>query len=61
MISRPWTFRAAAIGVALAAATATFSTFAVAEAGTTAKSAAANRHDPAPVLRPPPPPARPPS
>ncbi|MGW3145884.1 immune inhibitor A domain-containing protein [Streptomyces sp. NPDC001177] len=49
MISRPWTFRAAAIGVALAAATATFSTFAVAEAGTTAKSAAANRHDPAPV------------
>lgn len=49
MTSRPWTFRAAAIGVALAAATATFSTFAVAEAGTTPHSAAANRHDPAPV------------
>ncbi|MET8947782.1 immune inhibitor A domain-containing protein [Streptomyces sp. NPDC004542] len=49
MTSRPWTFRAAAIGVALAAASATFSTFAVAEASTTAKSAAANRHDPAPV------------
>ncbi|MFF4019198.1 immune inhibitor A domain-containing protein [Streptomyces sp. NPDC001843] len=49
MTSRTWTFRAAAIGVALAAASATFSTFAVAEAATTAKSAAANRHDPAPV------------
>ncbi|MGR6970682.1 immune inhibitor A domain-containing protein [Streptomyces cynarae] len=49
MTSRPWTFRAAAIGVALAAASATFSTFAVAQAATTAESAAANRHDPAPV------------
>ncbi|GAA2933291.1 immune inhibitor A domain-containing protein [Streptomyces mexicanus] len=56
MTSRPWTFRAAAIGVALAAATATFSTFAVAEAATTGGSATAgsapaavDRHDPAPV------------
>ncbi|MFI5685692.1 immune inhibitor A domain-containing protein [Streptomyces sp. NPDC051636] len=49
MTSRTWTFRAAAIGVALAAASATFSAFAVAEASTTAGSAAANRHDPAPV------------
>lgn len=48
MTSRPWTFRAAAIGVALAAATATFSTFAVAEAATTGSTAAAvDRHDPA--------------
>ncbi|MFJ9377834.1 immune inhibitor A domain-containing protein [Streptomyces sp. NPDC101455] len=51
MTSRPWTFRAAAVGVALAAATATFSTFAVAEAGTAAKSASVNRHDPAPVAQ----------
>ncbi|MEV7685910.1 immune inhibitor A domain-containing protein [Streptomyces bungoensis] len=49
MTSRPWTFRAAAIGVALAAASATFATFAVAEASTTARPTAANRHDPAPV------------
>ncbi|WP_333777960.1 immune inhibitor A domain-containing protein [Streptomyces sp. IBSBF 3136] len=49
MTSRTWTFRATAIGVALAAASATFTTFAVAEAGTAAPSAAANRHDPAPV------------
>ncbi|MFI2640407.1 immune inhibitor A domain-containing protein [Streptomyces sp. NPDC018610] len=49
MTSRPWTFRAAAIGVALAAATATFSTFAVAEAATTDSSASVNRHDPQPV------------
>ncbi|MFJ9869670.1 immune inhibitor A domain-containing protein [Streptomyces sp. NPDC101165] len=49
MTSRPWTFRAAAIGVALATASATFATFAVAEASTTARPAAANRHDPAPV------------
>ena len=49
MTSRTWTFRAAAIGVALAAASAGFGTFAVAEASTTARSAAANRHDPAPV------------
>ncbi|MFF7328515.1 immune inhibitor A domain-containing protein [Streptomyces sp. NPDC008150] len=46
MTSRPWTFRVATIGVALAAATATFSTFAVAEAGTTAKAATVDRHDP---------------
>ncbi|WP_427922178.1 immune inhibitor A domain-containing protein [Streptomyces sp. cg40] len=51
MTSRPWTFRAAAIGVALAAATATFSTFAVAEANTSAESAAVDRHDPAPVAQ----------
>ncbi|MGW2419284.1 immune inhibitor A domain-containing protein [Streptomyces sp. NPDC001709] len=50
MTSRSWTFRAAAIGVTLAAASATFATFAVAEAATRADhSAAANRHDPAPV------------
>ncbi|KUN83190.1 protease [Streptomyces bungoensis] len=49
MTSRPWTFRAAAIGVALAAASATIATFAVAEASTTARPAAVNRHDPAPV------------
>ncbi|MGW3951376.1 immune inhibitor A domain-containing protein [Streptomyces sp. NPDC004752] len=49
MTSRPWTFRVAAVGVALAAASATFATFAVAEASTTAASAAATRHDPAPV------------
>ncbi|MFF4568802.1 immune inhibitor A domain-containing protein [Streptomyces sp. NPDC001410] len=49
MTSRPWTFRAAAIGVTLATASATFATFAVAEASTTARPAAANRHDPAPV------------
>ncbi|MEV0906023.1 immune inhibitor A domain-containing protein [Streptomyces hokutonensis] len=51
MTSRPWTFRVAATGVALAAATATFSTFAVAEANTSAKSAAVDRHDPAPVAQ----------
>ncbi|MFJ5302190.1 immune inhibitor A domain-containing protein [Streptomyces sp. NPDC088350] len=51
MTSRPWTFRAAAVGVALAAATATFSTFAVAEAGTAANSARVDRHDPAPVAQ----------
>ncbi|MFJ3336665.1 immune inhibitor A domain-containing protein [Streptomyces sp. NPDC086766] len=49
MTSRPWTFRAAAIAVALAAGTATFSTFAVAEAATTGPSATVDRHDPAPV------------
>ncbi|MDO0927510.1 immune inhibitor A [Streptomyces sp. TG1A-8] len=49
MTSRPWTFRAAAIGVALAAASAGFTTFAVAEASTAAPSTAVNRHDPAPV------------
>ncbi|WP_330458095.1 immune inhibitor A [Streptomyces sp. NBC_00820] len=51
MTSRPWTFRAAAIGVALASASATFATFAVAEASTPARDAAANRHDPAPVAQ----------
>ncbi|MFJ3716875.1 immune inhibitor A domain-containing protein [Streptomyces sp. NPDC090057] len=49
MTSRPWTFRAAAIAVALATASATYATFAVAEASTQAPSAAVNRHDPAPV------------
>ncbi|WP_129308906.1 immune inhibitor A domain-containing protein [Streptomyces sp. L2] len=50
MTSRPWTFRAAAIGVVLATASAGFATFAVAQAATgadKAPSAAANRHDPA--------------
>jgi immune inhibitor A len=46
---RSWTFRAAAVGVALAAATATFSTFAVAQAADSAKSATVDRHDPAAV------------
>ncbi|MET7382464.1 immune inhibitor A domain-containing protein [Streptomyces sp. NPDC005526] len=49
MTSRAWTFRAAAIAVALAAGTATFSTFAVAEAATTGPAATVDRHDPAPV------------
>ncbi|MEV8070317.1 immune inhibitor A domain-containing protein [Streptomyces sp. NPDC085995] len=49
MTSRPWTFRAAAIGVALASATAAFSTFAVAEAAATSASATVHRHDPQPV------------
>ncbi|WP_282699249.1 immune inhibitor A domain-containing protein [Streptomyces sp. CC219B] len=48
MTSRPWTFRAAATAVAFAAATATFSTFTVAQADDTAKSPAIDRHDPAP-------------
>ncbi|MDR3083278.1 MAG: immune inhibitor A [Streptomyces sp.] len=48
MTSRRWTFRTTAIGVALAAATATFSTSALAEAAT-ADSASVNRHDPQPV------------
>ena len=48
MTSRSWTFRAAAIGVTLAAATATFATFAVAEASTQTGSGAVQRHDPAP-------------
>jgi immune inhibitor A len=47
--SRPWTFRATAVGVALAAATATFSTFAVAQADDAQSSAAVNRHDPQPA------------
>ncbi|MEU1268982.1 immune inhibitor A domain-containing protein [Streptomyces sp. NPDC005799] len=49
MTHRSWTFRAAAVGVALAAATATFSTFAVAQAADSAKSATVDRHDPAAV------------
>ncbi|MGW0630391.1 immune inhibitor A domain-containing protein [Streptomyces sp. NPDC002758] len=49
MTSRTWTFRAAAVGVALAATSATFSTFAMAEASTTAQSAGVTRHDPQPV------------
>ncbi|MCX4400416.1 MULTISPECIES: immune inhibitor A domain-containing protein [unclassified Streptomyces] len=52
MTSRPWTFRATAVGVALAAATATFSTFAVAQAddaASAAASASANRHEPQPA------------
>nr|WP_145485276.1 MULTISPECIES: immune inhibitor A domain-containing protein [Streptomyces] len=49
MTSRSWTFRAAAIGVTIAAASATFATFAVAEASTRGPSGAVHRHDPAPV------------
>ncbi|MFF1295154.1 MULTISPECIES: immune inhibitor A domain-containing protein [unclassified Streptomyces] len=49
MPSRPWTFRAAATTVALVAATATISTFAVAQADTTAAPAAVNRTDPQPA------------
>ncbi|MEU3838904.1 immune inhibitor A domain-containing protein [Streptomyces sp. NPDC028635] len=49
MTSRSWTYRAAAIGVALAAASAGFTTFAVAEAATTAGATNVDRHDPAPV------------
>ena len=49
MTLRPWTFRATAVGVALAAATATFSTFAVAQAADPAKSTTVDRHDPAAV------------
>ncbi|GEC09362.1 protease [Streptomyces spinoverrucosus] len=50
MTSRPWTFRAAATAVALAAATATISGFTVAQAdpgGAPATAPAADRHDPA--------------
>ncbi|WP_405955260.1 immune inhibitor A domain-containing protein [Streptomyces phaeochromogenes] len=48
MTSRPWTFRAAAVGVSLAAAAATFSTFAVAQAAAGDQpAAAAARQDPA--------------
>ncbi|GAA3769702.1 immune inhibitor A domain-containing protein [Streptomyces phyllanthi] len=47
MTSRPWTFRAASIGVALAATAATFSTYAVAQADDGASAAAVDRHDPA--------------
>ncbi|CCK29748.1 secreted protease [Streptomyces davaonensis JCM 4913] len=48
MTSRTWTFRAAATAVAFAAATATFSTFTMAQADDTAKNAI-DRHDPAPA------------
>ncbi|MFD7407294.1 immune inhibitor A domain-containing protein [Streptomyces sp. NPDC059866] len=46
MTSRPWTFRATATAVAFAAATAMFSTYAVAQ-GDPADSAAVERRDPA--------------
>ncbi|MED7824899.1 immune inhibitor A domain-containing protein [Streptomyces chiangmaiensis] len=49
MTSSSWMFRAAATGVTLAAASATFATFAVAEANTPANPAAVNRQDPQPV------------
>ncbi|MEU1038703.1 immune inhibitor A domain-containing protein [Streptomyces sp. NPDC005907] len=49
MTSKTWTFRAAAVGVALAAATATFSTFAVAQADDAPSSATVDRHDPQPA------------
>ncbi|WP_309096721.1 immune inhibitor A domain-containing protein [Streptomyces sp.] len=47
MTSRPWTFRAAAIGVALAAATATASTYAVADDTSAPRSTTVDRSDPA--------------
>ncbi|MEU0219457.1 immune inhibitor A domain-containing protein [Streptomyces sp. NPDC006265] len=47
MTSRPWTFRAAAIGVALAAATATASTYAAADDASAPRSTTVDRHDPA--------------
>ncbi|MEU9354495.1 immune inhibitor A domain-containing protein [Streptomyces griseoloalbus] len=50
MTSRPWTFRAAAMGVTLAAVTATCSAFTVAQADTADKAdrpGAVDRHDPA--------------
>ncbi|WP_326780490.1 immune inhibitor A [Streptomyces longwoodensis] len=51
MSSKSWTFRTAATVVALAAASATFSTFAVAEAADTSSAGApaVDRHDPQPV------------
>ncbi|MES5823588.1 immune inhibitor A domain-containing protein [Streptomyces sp. RG80] len=49
MPSRPWTFRAAATTVALAAATATISAFTVAQADTNTAPAAVNRTDPQPA------------
>jgi immune inhibitor A len=45
--SRTWTFRAAAISVALAAATATASTYAVADDASAPRSTTVDRHDPA--------------
>ena len=47
MTSRPWTFRAAAISVALAAATATASTYAVADDASAPRPTTVDRHDPA--------------
>ncbi|MCX4700394.1 immune inhibitor A domain-containing protein [Streptomyces sp. NBC_01373] len=49
MTSRPWQLRAAATVVALAAATATISTFAVAQADPAAAPATADGHDPQPA------------
>ncbi|MFD8226254.1 immune inhibitor A domain-containing protein [Streptomyces massasporeus] len=47
MTSRPWTFRAAAISVALAAATTTATTYAVADDASAPRSTTVDRHDPA--------------
>ncbi|MEV0244140.1 immune inhibitor A domain-containing protein [Streptomyces sp. NPDC050674] len=47
MTSRPWTFRAAAISVALAAATATASTYAVADDASAPRTTTVDRRDPA--------------
>ncbi|MDX3694113.1 immune inhibitor A [Streptomyces europaeiscabiei] len=47
MTSRPWTFRAAAIGVAVATAAATMSALTVAQAADAAPAASVDRHDPA--------------
>ncbi|MEU3886348.1 immune inhibitor A domain-containing protein [Streptomyces sp. NPDC029041] len=47
MTSRTWTFRAAAISVALAAATATASTYAMADDASAPRSTTVDRHDPA--------------
>ncbi|MFD5164145.1 immune inhibitor A domain-containing protein [Streptomyces hawaiiensis] len=47
MTNRPWTFRAAAMSVALAAATATASTYAVADDASAPRSTTVDRHDPA--------------
>ncbi|MDH6626738.1 immune inhibitor A [Streptomyces sp. LBL] len=49
MTSRSWQFRSAATVVALAAATATFSSFTVAQADTAAVPAAVDGHDPQPA------------
>ncbi|MDL2079629.1 immune inhibitor A [Streptomyces sp. GXMU-J15] len=48
MTSRPWTFRAAATAVALAAAAATLSAAGVAQADSPARPEAVDRHDPHP-------------
>lgn len=47
MTSRPWTFRAAAIGVAVATAAATMSALTVAQAADATPAASVDRHDPA--------------